>query len=529
MLLVQAATVSLDWSIGWVDNVTPDGFARRAIGVNGKWPVPAITANLNDTLVINVVNTLPEGTSLHSHGLFQNNTGYMDGAAGVTQCTIPPGEKLTYTIPVQQAGTYWIHGHINGQYVDGLRAPLILKNPNEGIKYDDEYVVTLSDWYHSEHRPLLDHFLSIYNPSGAEPIPDAALLNERQDATFDFVPGKTYRIRIIGMTALSAFVFWIDGHEMTLVEVDGVLVKPTVVPSLNVAAAQRYSVLVTAKNTTQFNYKMNAQFMLDMFDDPPADLVSLVTGTIVYNQTLPIFNSTDVVPTSDSFDDFGLVPLVAVDAVKPDVSLQMDVRFQLHEDGVNHGTFNNIVYKPPIVPALLTAVSMGQNALSPQRLSSTTMILETIVFPFTIAFHLHGHEFQVVGKGLAPYVANGSLDAVANPMRRDTVVVPSNSYVVIRFRADNPVQAGLAAQIVEAPEVLQQRLKVPQNILDTCAKQNIKTSGNAAGNNDLNLGEMDALVGPYPTVMTGKGIGALTATIISALAGLGIVIWFSSD
>jgi hypothetical protein len=63
-----------------------------------------------------------------------------------------------------------------GQYVDGLRAPLIIHPPEEHYSYDGEYTVILGDWYHDEHGPLLNKFLSVANPGGAEPVPSARCL-----------------------------------------------------------------------------------------------------------------------------------------------------------------------------------------------------------------------------------------------------------------------------------------------------------------------------------------------------------------
>lgn len=147
--------------------------------------------------------------------------------------------------------------------MDGLRAPLVLHPQAEVHAYDDEFTVVLGDWYHNEHSALMKHFISIANPRGAEPIPgeffvffctpvlimlgvDSGLIyfakngsylgpksgtspaavtsavGFNENATLPFVPGKTYRLRIINMSALSAFFFWIDGHSMRLIEVDGV-------------------------------------------------------------------------------------------------------------------------------------------------------------------------------------------------------------------------------------------------------------------------------------------------------------------
>jgi hypothetical protein len=46
-----------------------------------------------------------------------------------------------------------------------------------------------------------------------------------ENATLPFQPGKTYRLRIINTSAFAAFFFYIDGHEMSIIEVDGVSQK----------------------------------------------------------------------------------------------------------------------------------------------------------------------------------------------------------------------------------------------------------------------------------------------------------------
>ena len=114
----------------------------------------------------------------------------------ISRSGIPPGGQFDYIVPINssgQWGTYWVHSHASvcyyfqfyqsliavlqqGQYVDGLRAPLVLHPPTEAHAYDDEFTVVLGDWYHSEHSVLAEHFSSIANPGGAEPVPSWYLL-----------------------------------------------------------------------------------------------------------------------------------------------------------------------------------------------------------------------------------------------------------------------------------------------------------------------------------------------------------------
>ncbi|KAG0313039.1 hypothetical protein BGZ99_009132 [Dissophora globulifera] len=549
----QAAVVTYNWNITYV-TANPDGlFERRVVGVNNQFPPPAIDLTLGDTLVINVINSLEEPTSLHSHGLFQIGNNQYDGPAMVTQCPIPPGGNFTYTIPIAQHGTFWIHSHAKGQYVDGLRAPLIIHNTNETYQYDAEYTVALADWYHAQHADMLAQYLSIFNPSGAEPVPQSGLINQASDVKFNFVPGKTYRLRVINMSALSMFHFHIDGHEMQIIEVDGIDVQKTTVTSFPITAAQRYSILVTAKNDTSSNYIMHADMDPAMFDSVPDDLQLNVTGTIVYNAAAslaPIEYS-----QWDPFNDATLVPVVPEATSEPDQVFALTAAFSVLNDYINKATFNDITYVLPKVPSLYTAMSMGNLSSDPEvygKYAHPLVIkhnqwIEIVVNnndPGNHPFHLHGHVFQIVGRGEGiydPSTPYPSYYNTTNPARRDTVLVPSNENVAIRFKADNPgiwlfhchiewhLQAGLAVTFIEAPEVMPSVLTVDQSHYDQCKALGIPFRGNAAGNDGLDLN--GANLGPDPLTgkFTAKGIVALVFTIISALLGLATVIWYAHE
>ena len=60
---------------------------------------------------------------------------------------------------------------MDGQYPDGFRGPLIVHDPENPYAdlYDEELVLTLSDWYHDQMPGLIAGFLSVTNPTGAEP------------------------------------------------------------------------------------------------------------------------------------------------------------------------------------------------------------------------------------------------------------------------------------------------------------------------------------------------------------------------
>jgi iron transport multicopper oxidase len=157
---------------------------------------------------------------------------------------------------INQPGTYWYHSHTRGQYPDGLRGPLIIHDPDSPFRgqYDEELALTVSDWYHDLMTDLLPGFISKANPTGAEPVPDNALFNETQNLKVPVQPGKTYLFRMVNIGAFAGQYVWFEGHNITIVEVDGIYTQPAVADSIYLAAAQRCSFLLTTKNETTANY-----------------------------------------------------------------------------------------------------------------------------------------------------------------------------------------------------------------------------------------------------------------------------------
>lgn len=127
------------------------------------------------------------------------------------------------------------------------------EGPYKG-RYDEEIVLSLSDWYHEQMPALIGKFLSYTNPTGAEPVPQSALLNESQNVTVKVEPGKTYMLRMVNMAAFAAQYIWFEEHEMQVIEVDGIYTEPMKAEMLYLTAAQRVSVLLTTKNATDKNY-----------------------------------------------------------------------------------------------------------------------------------------------------------------------------------------------------------------------------------------------------------------------------------
>jgi iron transport multicopper oxidase len=63
--------------------------------------------------------------------------------------------------------------------------------------------------------------------AGTKPAPVTSHVGFNENATLPFEPGKNYRLRIVNTSAFAAFFFWIDGHELRIIEADGVRITLT--------------------------------------------------------------------------------------------------------------------------------------------------------------------------------------------------------------------------------------------------------------------------------------------------------------
>ncbi|KAK4205798.1 putative precursor of iron transport multicopper oxidase FET3 [Triangularia verruculosa] len=533
---------------------------KPVIGINGKWPLPVIEVTVGDRIVINLLNQLEDqSTSLHFHGIYLRNETHMDGPVHVSQCPIPPGARFTYNFTVTQPGIYWYHSHVHGQYPDGLRGPLIVHDPENPFqdKYNETQLLTVSDWYRQPMPELIDKFISKTNPSGAEPVPDLGLFNDDISALIKVKPSTTYRFDVINMGAFANVYLWFEGHNMTVIMIDGVYTQLVETSMIYVTPGQRYSFLITTKAGAKANFPFVASMDLNLFDKPSDSFYPNISGWLIYDDTKELPLAVDL-STFNPMDDFlSLAPLDDQPLLgDPDQVVQLDVMMDNLGDGANYAFFNNITYVPPKVPTLYTVMSSKDLATNPVVYGSHTHtivlkkddIVEIVLNnldPGIHPFHLHGHNFQVVWRSepdAGPFQDSNTTSSsfAPVPMRRDTVVVHPNGNLVLRFKADNPgvwlfhchiewhVQSGLVATFVEAPLEIQESLTIPADHLAVCKDLEIPTEGNAAGHTDdfLNLDGENAPPNRLPDGYTGPGIVALVFSCLTGLLGMITIAWY---
>jgi iron transport multicopper oxidase len=138
------------------------------------------------------------------------------------------------------------------RYCDGLRGPLVIYDPYDYYQgsYDIDdptTVITLADWYHKVSAQVKAPFANDATLINGQGRAFASPQASQPLAVINVVHGKNYRFRIINMACDPNYMFSIDGHNLTVIEADGVLHKKLTVDSLQIFAGQRYSVILKAK------------------------------------------------------------------------------------------------------------------------------------------------------------------------------------------------------------------------------------------------------------------------------------------
>ncbi|KAJ2246025.1 ferroxidase fet3 [Coemansia sp. RSA 2526] len=513
-LQALAVRVQVTWDIGYL-NISRDGLSTwRAIGANGQLPIPPIYVTQGDVLELTAINHLDMPVTLHAHGLFQRNSTYYDGPALITECGIPPGSQFTYIIETRdQSGTYWVHSHYRMEGIDGLRTALVILDQDMSLldEYDEDVLLTLEDWGQEPNNDLMERLqvTPFANLSTDHPTVLINGINANFLQPIRFTSGRRYRLRVVSMSFTYWFKVRLPGHTMQVIEADGIYSQPSTVDGLDMCPGQRYSVIITAKESLEFNYALNVTFYSDYIPQisgltPRYHHVPIVYRKDAPTKTFPLIEDHEV----KWADEYAMESRDKHMLLEPvDQHIVLNIKTLINKVGIPNYAFGDYAYNNVPVPPLFTALTTGDMALSPSvyapQLNAIILKYNHIVElelrnPDTVmvhSYHCHGHAFQIVESG--PVHKNSSIPAKRfrgrQPMRRDTITLAANRYVRLRIKADNPgvwfqhchqeqhSYSGLAFTLIEAPDVMQRTLRVPQEMIEFCRILGHPTRGNSAG------------------------------------------------
>jgi len=391
---------------------------------NGKLPGPEIRLQQGDWLRLTLENALAQETTVHWHGVRLPNA--MDGVAGLTQSAVGPGEAFVYEFELPDAGSFWYHPHFNSseQIGRGLYGALIVEEPNPLLVDRDETWV-IDDWRLTEEAAIADDFGNGHDMSHAGRIGNVISINGELPGSWQVRSGERIRLRLINVSNARNCALRFEGHDPSVIAIDGQPVKPHSPKDgvVLLAAAMRVDLLLdmtqTPSSQTRIIDEFYSRYAYKLID-------------IVYSDDLPL---------REQMPDWP-VQLPANPLPEPDLDAaeRYEIVFAGGAMGGLRGASMNgewlemraLAEKGVLWTVNGVARAAGKFDVDPilrlerERSYVLTMRNDT-AFPHPM--HLHGYAFRVLSR-----------DGHSEPYMpwQDTVLIGSGAEVEIAFKADNP-------------------------------------------------------------------------------------------
>ncbi|PKI69967.1 hypothetical protein CRG98_009842 [Punica granatum] len=475
---------------------------KSMLTVNDSFPGPVIRVQKGDTVYVNVQNEGEYGVTIHWHGVKQPRNPWYDGPENITQCPIPAGTNFTQEIIFSdEEGTLWWHAHSDWSRAT-VHGAIVISPANGTTypfaQPDAEEVIVLGSWFTGDVMAIIDEALT----TGGDPnISDAFTINGQpgdlyncsSDSTYRLLveSGKTYLLRIVNAVMNEEMFFGIGEHNLTVVGMDGAYLKPINVEYIMITPGQTMDVLFTANQSPSYYYMAGSPFA---DTNAPFDNTT-TTGIVQYSgnytppsspsfPSLPAYNDkaaaenyTALLQSLASNEHPINVPLNITTSMYITVSVnQIDCNGSCAGPDGNRlaASLNNISFQTPTtdileayyqtLPNVFTkdfpdeppyyfnfTGDVGNNTIFPS-LGTKVRVIDyneavEIVFQGTNVgaaenhpMHLHGYSFYVLGFGSGNF--NSTTDPLSynldDPPLVNTIGVPKNGWLTIRFIADNP-------------------------------------------------------------------------------------------
>ncbi|KID74081.1 Multicopper oxidase aurL2 [Metarhizium brunneum] len=375
-------------------NISIGGMYRETTLVNNSLPGPTLRIPEQKTIWIRVYNDIEnDNVTIHWHGLAQAAYPFSDGAPLASQWPIPPKHFFDYELKAESgtAGTYYYHSHVGFQAGTATGA-LIVEDP-AGAPYttDGERLVFLQEYWSQSDTQIKNGLESI--PLRWPGEPKGWLINGKSISNYravdpstralsviDVEPGKTYRFRFVGATALSLALLGFEKHgNLEIIEADGEYTQPYPVDLLQIGSGQRYSALFHAKSCQDLREdgQLDYYIQLESRDrnrvvtnyavlryENACNMTSQPVATNKNPETPPL----NLPPTIDGYLDYALQPLEPNNfPTAEEVTRRVMLNVQVVENRYFIWTINNYTWSedadalPATVPQTPYLVSLYQN------------------------------------------------------------------------------------------------------------------------------------------------------------------------
>ncbi|KAL4651652.1 hypothetical protein ACB092_01G176100 [Castanea dentata] len=401
-----------------------------------------------------------------------------------------------------EEGTLWWHAHSDWTRATVHGAIIILPKPGTTYPFPKPYAeetLILGEWYKGDVMAIITEALAT---GGDPNISDAFTINGQPGDLYNcssgttyrlpVYSGKTYLLRIINSIMNEEQFFGIAKHNLTVVGSDGAYLKPINTNYIMITPGQTMDVLVTANQSPSLYYIASTPFA-----DTTAPYDNTTTTAILQykgNYTVP---STIPFPTLPAYNDKDAAgnytirlkslaskehPVNVPKKITKSIFMTVSVN-QIYCPNAScagpsgnrlSASLTNISFVTPKIDILqayyrkLPRVfasnfpyqplyyfnftgDVGNNTVYPALATKALTVnyndaVEIVLQGTNVGaaenhpMHLHGFSFYVVGMGSGNF--NNKTDPksynLIDPPEVNTIGVPKNGWVTIRFIADNP-------------------------------------------------------------------------------------------
>lgn len=187
---------------------------------DGQTPGPVLRLRRGEVLDLNLLNALPDPTTIHWHGVRVPNA--MDGVPHLTQPPVAPGETFRYRFALPDAGTYWYHPHWGTpeQVERGLAGALVVED-DAPPPVDRDEVWLLDDWRLDASGRIAEDFYGFHDVSHAGRLGQRLTVNGAVEPTLALPAGHRLRLRLVNAANARIFALELAGLPAWLIARDG--------------------------------------------------------------------------------------------------------------------------------------------------------------------------------------------------------------------------------------------------------------------------------------------------------------------
>ncbi|CAH2001521.1 unnamed protein product [Acanthoscelides obtectus] len=461
--------------------------------INRKIPGPNIKVCHNDIVIVDVTNKIPgRNLAIHWRGQPNQETPFMDGVPMVTQCPISGYTTFQYKFRASTPGTHMYHAFSNEDRAHGLFGSLVVKQADKldphkkyyDLDYDN-HTILLSEWSNGS-------LVLINGRSSLNATTFHVKKGKRHKFRLIYASGLMNCPIKVSIAEHVMLVVALDGNDIHSHEAHAVVLGKGervdfVLKSERHGGSYILEAAMDCKDkSTEESGKGSAIIIYEGHPSPVG-----ISDVIPDNKAAPRRTTTFDTSLCEADDDEGKVCLRSVESssniqvgleeaeVAKKIYLGFDYGHQLVVIDSSGGRtsisnkyyrMNNISFTFPPSPLLvqpdeasnMAVCNEEQKRCDGKEMCSCVHVeqiplgssVEVVLYDQGVdqeetVFHLHGYHFYVVGSRTfpAPLTAQQiqQLDLknelvsrnLLNPVIKDTIRVPRNGVVVLRFLAQN--------------------------------------------------------------------------------------------